>query len=311
MTVSLALVGPGAIGRAHLAALARIAEARVAVLVGVDPAATREVADRFGVAGATVDLDAALGAPAIDGVILCGPTQLHAGQALRCLDSGKHVLVEIPLADRLADAEQVARRVAETGLTAMAAHTRRYNTSHRFMRDQIKGGAALRQLNVATHFLRRDNRNALGKPRDWTDHLLWHHAAHTVDLFAWQAGPIVAAHAVAGPLHPELGIAMDVGILLRADSGAVCTLSLSFNNDGPLGSTFRYICDTGTWIARYDDLETARGDPVGLSGWGPDGYEAQDRDFVESIRTGREPVASVASVLPCYRLLAELDAQLG
>lgn len=311
MTVALALVGPGAIGRAHLSALSHIAEARVATLVGIDAAAMRPVADEFGVPNVTADLNAVLGDPSIDGVILCGPTQLHAAQALACLYAGKPVLVEIPLADRLADAEQVAARAAATGLTAMVAHTRRYNRSHRFVHDRIAGGAQLQQLVAATHFLRRDNRNALGEPRDWTDHLLWHHAAHTVDLFAWQAGPIVESHAVAGPRHPGLGIAMDMSVILRAENGAICTLSLSFNNDGPLGSTFRYICDTGTWIAHYDDLETGRGEGVDLSGRGAVGYTAQDRDFVESLLTGREPVASIDSVLPCYRVLAELEAQLG
>lgn len=311
--LGLALVGPGAIGCHHLRSLARIQGASVMVLVGPDAAATRRVADQFGVADVTPDLDAALGDPRVDAVILCGPTPVHADQTLRCLDAGKHVLVEIPLADSLAAAEAVAARAARAGLVAMVAHTRRYNPPHIYLHHLMANGhATLQQMSVETHFLRRENRNALGEPRDWTDHLLWHHAAHTVDLFAWQAGPIVRAQALAAPPHPQLGIAMDMAIQLQAENGAVCSLSLSFNNDGPIGSTFRYICDSGTWIARYDDLVTGTGSPVDLSAVGGirDGVERQDRDFLDSIRAGAQPLASVKAVLPCYQILGALDRQL-
>lgn len=311
--LGLALVGPGAIGRNHLRALARIEGAEVVMLVGPDTVATRRVADQFGVANVTPDLDAALGDQRVDALILCGPTPVHADQTLRCLDAGKHVLVEIPLADSLAAAEAVTARAARAGLVAMVAHTRRYNPPHVFLHDLIANGhATVQQMSVETYFLRRENRNALGEPRDWTDHLLWHHAAHTVDLFAWQAGPIVHARALAGPPHPQLGIAMDMAIQLQAESGAVCSLSLSFNNDGPIGSASRYICDSGTWIARYDDLVTGAGLAVDLSAAGAirDGLERQARDFLDSIRVGRQPLASVEAVLPCYRVLGALDRQL-
>jgi 2-hydroxy-4-carboxymuconate semialdehyde hemiacetal dehydrogenase len=167
-------------------------------------------------------------------------------------------------------------------------------------------------MDVQTYFFRRQNLNALGQPRSWTDHLLWHHAAHTVDLFAYQAGPIVQAQALQGPTHPELGIAMDMSIQLRAESGAICTLSLSFNNDGPLGTFFRYIGDTGTYLARYDDLVTGKDEPIDVSSVdvSMDGIELQDREFVAAIREGREPNASIAQVMPCYRTLAALEEQL-
>jgi 2-hydroxy-4-carboxymuconate semialdehyde hemiacetal dehydrogenase len=239
---------------------------------------------------------------------------MHAEQAILCLDAGKHVQVEIPLCDRLADGEAVLTRQQETGLVAMAGHTRRFNPSHHYLHDRIVAGdLAVQQMDVQTFFFRRQNMNAKGEPRSWTDHLLWHHAAHTVDLFAYQAGPIVAAHALEGPLHPELGIAMDMSIQLKSESGAICTLSLSFNNDGPLGTFFRYICDNGTWIARYDDLVTGREEPVDLSqvAVSSNGIEMQDREFVAAIREGREPNASVAQVMPCYRILDRLERQLA
>jgi 2-hydroxy-4-carboxymuconate semialdehyde hemiacetal dehydrogenase len=142
---------------------------------------------------------------------------------------------------------------------------------------------------------------------------LWHHAAHTVDLFAYQTrSEVTVAHAVEGPHHPQLGIAMDMSIQLKAASGAICTLSLSFNNDGPLGTFFRYICDHGTYIARYDDLVNGKDEKIDVSGVDVsiNGIELQDREFLASIRDRREPNASVAQVLPCYRTLDELERQL-
>jgi len=311
--MKIALAGAGAFGEKHLDGLKKIDGVEVISVVGRRIEPTRAVADKYGIPHACTDLTEALEQPGLDAVILCTPTQMHAAQAIQCLEAGKHVQVEIPLADSLADAEAVLAKQQETGLVAMAGHTRRFNPSHQFIHDKIGAGEiAVQQMDVQTYFFRRQNMNAKGEPRSWTDHLLWHHAAHTVDLFAWQAGPIVQAHAMEGPIHPELGIAMDMSIQLKAESGALCTLSLSFNNDGPLGTFFRYICDNGTWIARYDDLVTGREDAVDLSGVAvsSNGIELQDREFVAAIREGHEPNSAVAQVLPCYRVLDALERQL-
>jgi len=312
--MKVCLAGAGAFGTKHLDGIANIEGVEVVSLVGRTLEPTRRVAAKYGIGHATTDLAESLARDDIDAVILATPTQLHATQALACLSAGKHVQVEIPLADRLADAQAVVDLQRATGLVAMCGHTRRFNPSHQWIHRRVLAGeVAIQQMDVQTYFFRRKNINALGQPRSWTDHLLWHHAAHTVDLFAWQAGPIVEAHAMQGPIHPELGIAMDMSIQLRAESGALCTLSLSFNNDGPLGTFFRYICDTGTWIARYDDLLTGREEPIDVSGVdvSTNGIELQDREFFAAIREGREPDASVAQVLPCYQVLDRLERQLG
>lgn len=241
------------------------------------------------------------------------PTQMHAAQAMQCMDAGKHVQVEIPLADSLADAEAVLAKAQETGLTCMVGHTRRFNPRHQYIHDRIAADEfGIQQMDVQTYFFRRKNMNAKGEARSWTDHLLWHHAAHTVDLFAYQAGPIVKANAIEGPIHPDLGIAMDMSIQLKAESGAICTLSLSFNNDGPLGTFFRYIGDSATYLARYDDLFTGRDEQIDVSKVAVlmNGIELQDREFIAAIREGREPNSSVAQVLPCYRILDMLEKQL-
>ena len=313
--MKVALAGAGAFGIKHLEAIAKIDGVEVVSLVGRMPAATQEVARRFKIAHVTTELAESLARPGIDAVILCTPTQIHASQALQCLKAGKHVQVEIPLADRLDDAERVAALQKETGKVAMVGHTRRFNPSHQWVHKRIAAGEfRIQQMDVQTFFLRRKNINALGQPRSWTDHLLWHHAAHTVDLFAYQTGgAIVAAQALQGPLHPELGIAMDLSIQLKSSTGAICTLALSFNNDGPIGTFFRYICDNGTYIARYDDLVDGKENRIDVSAVdvSMNGIELQDREFFAAIREGREPNASVAQVLPCYRTLDGLERQLA
>jgi 2-hydroxy-4-carboxymuconate semialdehyde hemiacetal dehydrogenase len=311
--MKIALAGAGAFGEKHLDGLKLIDGVEVVSLVGRRLEPTQAIAAKYGIAHACTDLAESLALPDVDAVILCTPTQMHAEQAIQCMDAGKHVQVEIPLADSLADAEAVLAKQQETGLICMVGHTRRFNPSHQYLHSKFASGeASVQQMDVQTYFFRRKNMNAKGEARSWTDHLLWHHAAHTVDLFAYQAGPIVKANAVQGPIHPELGIAMDMSIQLQAESGAICTLSLSFNNDGPLGTFFRYICDNGTWIARYDDLVTGKEEPVDLTGVAvsSNGIELQDREFIAAIREGREPNSSVAQVLPCYRVLDALEQQL-
>ncbi|MEK9625985.1 MAG: Gfo/Idh/MocA family oxidoreductase [Gammaproteobacteria bacterium] len=313
-TIKVALAGAGAFGIKHLDGIAKIDGVEVVSLVGRRLEPTQAVAEKYGIDHVTVDLSESLARPDVDAVILCTPTQMHAQQAIACLSSGKHVQVEIPLADSLADAQAVVAMQRESGLVAMCGHTRRFNPSHQWVRRRISAGDFnLQQLDVQTYFFRRKNINALGEPRSWTDHLLWHHAAHSVDLFAYQAGsPIVKANAVQGPIHPELGIAMDMSIQLKTENGAICTLSLSFNNDGPLGTFFRYIGDTGTYIARYDDLVNGREEAIDVSNVdvSMNGIELQDREFFSAIREGRQPNASVADVLPCYETLHRLEQQL-
>ena len=314
MTIKVALAGAGAFGIKHLDAIKLIDGVEVVSLVSRELAKTQEVADKYGIKHVTTNLADSLALKEVDAVILCTPTQMHAEQSIACLNAGKHVQVEIPLADSLAGAESVVALQKKTGLVAMCGHTRRFNPSHQYVHDKIKAGQFnIQQMDVQTYFFRRTNMNALGQARSWTDHLLWHHAAHTVDLFAYQAGaPIVKANAIQGPIHPTLGIAMDMSIQLKAANGALCTLSLSFNNDGPLGTFFRYIGDTATYIARYDDLFDGKDQKIDVSqvAVSLNGIELQDREFFAAIREGREPNASVAQVLPCYRVLHQLEQQL-
>jgi 2-hydroxy-4-carboxymuconate semialdehyde hemiacetal dehydrogenase len=313
-TIKVALAGAGAFGIKHLDGIKNIAGVEVVSLISRDLEKTQEVAAKYGIKHVTTELADSLALPEVDAVILCTPTQMHAAQAIACMKAGKHVQVEIPLCDVLRDGEEVVQVQAETGLVAMCGHTRRFNPSHQWVHKKIVAGEFnVQQMDVQTYFFRRTNMNALGQPRSWTDHLLWHHAAHTVDLFAYQCGsPIVKANVLQGPIHPTLGIAMDMSIQLKAANGAICTLSLSFNNDGPLGTFFRYIGDTGTYIARYDDLFNGKEEKIDVSqvDVSMNGIELQDREFFAAIREGREPNGSVAQVLPCYQVLHALEQQL-
>ena len=313
-TIKVALAGAGAFGIKHLDGIQNIDGVEVISLIGRELDKTQEVAKKYGVGHVTTELSESLKLAELDAVILCTPTQMHASQSLQCLQAGKHVQVEIPLCDVLKDGQQVVELQKSTGLVAMCGHTRRFNPSHQWVHHKVKAGEFnIQQMDVQTYFFRRTNMNALGQARSWTDHLLWHHAAHTVDLFAYQCGsPIVKANAIQGPIHPSLGIAMDMSIQLKAANGAICTLSLSFNNDGPLGTFFRYIGDSGTYIARYDDLFNGKEEKIDVSqvDVSMNGIELQDREFFAAIREGREPNSSVAQVLPCYKVLHELELQL-
>src|ERR1700748_1877718 len=286
--MKICVAGQGAFGQKHLDALKRIPGVEVTSLVGGNQDSTKQVAEKYGIKHYTGELSE--GIKRSDAVILTTPTKMHFSQGEQVMRAGKHVLVEIPVTDSVEDAENLVKIAKETGVIAMGGHVRRFNPSHQWVHKRIEQGELkIQQMDVQTYFFRRSNMNAAGKPRSWTDHLLWHHAAHTVDLFQYQTGETVSdLYAVQGPRHPQLKIAMDMGIVMKVPGGAIATLSLSFNNDGPLGTTFRYICDNGTYIARYDDLFDGKENKIDLSGVAVsnNGIELQDREFISAIREG-------------------------
>jgi 2-hydroxy-4-carboxymuconate semialdehyde hemiacetal dehydrogenase len=311
--MKICLAGGGAFGKKHLDALALIDGVEIASVIGRRLEPTQELAAKYGAAHAGTNLDEALAMPDIDAVILATPTGMHAEQGLAAMNAGKHVLIEIPMADSLADSEALVAKQAETALVAMAGHVRRFNPSHQYVHNRIiAGDLNIQQMDVQTYFFRRKNISADGSPRSWTDHLLWHHACHTIDLFMYQTGEMVTeVHGVQGPIHPELGIAMDMSIIMKTPSGKICTLSLSFNNDGPLGTFFRYICDNQTYIARYDDLFDGRDEQIDVStvDVSTNGIELIDREFIAAIREGREPNSSLAQCLPAMQVMDMIEKQ--
>ncbi|MCL2653233.1 MAG: Gfo/Idh/MocA family oxidoreductase [Propionibacteriaceae bacterium] len=313
--IKVALVGLGAFGLKHLDAVENIEYADVTAFVVRNADTVKDLAAERGVPAVYDDLDAALASKDIDACIISSPTGIHAAQAIACMRAGKHVEVEIPICDVLSDGEAIAAVQKETGLIAMGGHTRRFNPPHQFIHSQVtKGDLSVLQMDVQTYFFRRTNINAMGQPRSWTDSLLWHHSAHTIDLFAYQTmGEIVQASAIQGPISETLGIPLDMSIQLRSSSGAICTLSLSFNNDGPIGTHFRYIGDNGTYVMHYDDMVDGHDNKVDLTGMyvSNNGIELQDREFLSAILENREPNASIQQVMPCYRTIDQLQKQLA
>jgi 2-hydroxy-4-carboxymuconate semialdehyde hemiacetal dehydrogenase len=316
--VKVVIAGQGAFGQRHIEACQQIPGIEIVSLAGGNAKGTEEIANKYGLPHWTsYDFDASLNLPGVEAVILATPTQQHAEQAIKTMRAGKHVQIEIPMADSLADSEAICNTQKETGVVAMAGHTRRFNPSHQWVHNKIVAGELkLQQLKAETYFFRRTNMNAAGQPRSWVDHLLWHHACHTVDLFQYQTGETISvARGVQGPMHPELGIAMDMAIHLKTPGGAVCSLSLSFNNKGPQGTFFRYICDNGTYIAYYDDLydgDVVPENKIDLSGVAVsnNGIELQDREFFAAIEEGREPNASVHQALSAMRALDAIEKSL-
>ena len=305
----------GAFGTKHLEALDAIDDVTVTAVMGPTEAKINAVAAARGIGFASTSLDACLARDDVDEVILATPTQMHADQAIACMKAGKPVLIEIPMADSLEDSERICAVQKETGVLAMAGQVRRFNPSHQWIKNKIDAGELnVQQMDVQTYFFRRTNTNAKGEPRSWTDHLLWHHACHTVDLFQYQTGELPSqVYGLQGPLHPDLGIAMDMSIGMKTPNGAVCTLSLSFNNDGPLGTFFRYICDNGAYLARYDDLYDGRENQIDLSdvAVSSNGIELIDREFISAIQDGREPNGSVHDTLNAMRTLDRIEKSFG
>jgi 2-hydroxy-4-carboxymuconate semialdehyde hemiacetal dehydrogenase len=304
----------GAFGSKHLDALSQIDNAEIVAAMATTREKVNGVADKYSIPNRFDNYDEMLELADLDAVILATPTQIHAEQGLKAMAAGKHVLIEIPMADTIADSEALVSKQRETGLVAMAGHVRRFNPSHQWVHNKIVAGElSIQQMDIQTYFFRRTNMNAKGEPRSWTDHLLWHHACHSIDLFRYQAGEdVTEVHAIQGPIHPDLGIAMDMSILMKTESGKLCTLSLSFNNDGPLGSYFRYICDNGTYIASYDDLFDGHNNPVDVSGVDVslNGIELIDREFISAILGNREPNSSLQQCLPAMKIMHEIEQKM-
>ena len=313
--MKVVIAGEGAFGRKHLAAIQNIKGIEVVSLAGGIEAATKTVAADFNIPHWSLDLAECLALPDVDAAILVTPTPIHAAQALQVLEAGKHVFVEIPMADNIADSRALNKKVIETGLTAMVGHVRRFNPPHEYIHQKINAGTLnVQQMDIQTFFFRRSNLNALGEPRSWTDHLLWHHAAHSIDLFMYQTGEKISdVHAVAGPINPDLGIYMDMGIIMRTPSGKICNLSLSFNNEGPLGTNFRYMCDNGTYTAYYDDLKTGHGETVDVSNVSvsTNGIELMQREFFSAIKEKREPNGSVQQILATMEVMEKIERMVG
>jgi 2-hydroxy-4-carboxymuconate semialdehyde hemiacetal dehydrogenase len=309
--MKIIIAGSGSIARQHLAAIKNIADVEVVTLLGTDEEELKEVSAEYDIKNWSTDEKSVIRNSDAQAIILCTPTPLHAQQTIAWLKAGKHVLVEIPMGVTLDECREIVATQKETGKVAMVAHTRRFNPPHQWLHQQFKEGKLhLHHLVVETLFHRRDNVSALGKKRDWVDHLLWHHACHSVDLFGWQIeGEIIKRWAQQGPISDTLGIPLDMTIGLRSETAQIATIALSFNNEGPLGSWFRYICEEGTFKVRYNEMTDGWDNPVNYDwkGVSDDGIELQDREFFEAITEKRAPRSSVEDCFNTMEILHKLE----
>ena len=312
----IAVAGAGAFGIRHLDALALIDGVTVTSVISRRLDQAGQVAEKYGAVHASANLDDALARDDVDAVILCTPTGLHAAQAIDCLRAGKHVQVEIPLADSWA-----GRPGGGPGAAGDRPDLRWWGTPDGSTR-RTSGSTAgwWRGSCRSSSWTSRRTSSAGPTPTRWASRAAGPiTCCGTTPPTPWTCSSTRPGSRSASPTPsrdrsiPDLGIAMDMSIQLRTPAGRICTLSLSFNNDGPLGSFFRYICDHGTYLARYDDLVTGREDPIDVSAVdvSANGIELQDREFITAIREGRQPNSSVADVLSCYRLLGELETELA
>jgi len=305
--VRIGIVGEGAIADVHMQSLSCMVGIKVVAVVYGDAMAGNAFAAKWNIATATSDLDAILGRGDIDAVIIASPSGLHPEHATKALKAGKHVLLEIPMGLDLAACEALAelcdKRPAQV---AMACHTRRFSPAHRHLKARIdEGSFVLHHLVAETYFFRRSNLNMHGKPRSWVDNLLWHHACHTIDLFIWLTGdPEPQAFGQAGPRHPVLGIPMDMSIALKASNGALLSLALSFNNQGPFGGFYRYIGDTGTFHVFRDGMTDHEHKSIPLSGAA---FVDQNQAFIDAINGDRAVQSSISDLLPAMRVIDHID----
>jgi 2-hydroxy-4-carboxymuconate semialdehyde hemiacetal dehydrogenase len=305
----LAFVGYGSIAEAHARAFREIPGCSVEWVVGREPAATAEFADRWGISHRTLSLEEAL-AGEVDGVVITSPSDMHPAQTIASLRAGKHVLVEIPVSTDLAGAEAVAAAGRETGLRVQVCHTQRYYPALVELRRRLAGGELTpHHLVCQWYFLRRENVNWTGRRRSWTDNLLWHHGCHVVDAALWLlGGPAEEVRAQFGPPHPELRIPLDLDLQFRVGASLV-SISMSYNSPWP---RHEYFLIAEERSVAYRDRQLWAPEGVLLAPAEPDrSILEQDREWIAAIREQRAPAVAPETVLPAMRALHAAEQAAG
>jgi len=273
--------------------------------VGRQPEAAQEFAARFGYARWTTSLDDALADPQVDIVILASPSEQHEAQAIKCLQAGKHTLIEIPIAMSLAGAERVVAAGESSGRVYGLCHPMRFRREREGLHARIRAGEeAIRHIAGRFFIKRLVNIGATGYRRSWTDNILWHHFCHFVDLgmFLFDGVPVRRVQSHLGPLHPTTGIPMECVVLV--ETAAEQTLLVH----GSYHATYRLydkliVTDRDTY--NYDILGGTLRTAGGTVAIEPEQVNCARviADFLAAVREGRPPLASGPSVLPAMRVL--------
>ena len=314
MSIRLCLIGYGAIASYH----ARILKAEGAVLdtvVGRLPEDTARFAEELGFRHHTTDLDAALAPGDIDAVVVTSPNALHYDQARRALLAGKHVLVEIPLAMSYAEGVALVDLARQQRRSLMVAHSQRFMPAFLEVRRRVAGGSLhVRHIIARTLMFRLENVGWTGRRRSWTDSVVWHHGCHAVDCCLWLLGATeVKVQSNLALPDPRTGTPLDVDVLMRTPADQLVSVSLSYNvRTG--SSDYLIISEEDTYHYSGGALRNSNGVVMQLDGLGDDdeilAWEAQDREFLASLREGRAPSPSGADALPALAVLQQVQDRL-
>jgi 2-hydroxy-4-carboxymuconate semialdehyde hemiacetal dehydrogenase len=306
--MNIAMVGYGMMGVWHSEALKKTG-AVLHTVVGRRPEAAQEFAARFGYRKWTASLDDALADPAIDVVIVASPSELHEQQAIRCLEAGKHTLIEIPIALSLAGAERVVAAGEKSGKVYGLCHPMRFRRERETLRARTAAGEETIRHIAGRFFIKRlVNIGATGYRRSWIDNILWHHFCHFVDLglYLFDRTPIRRVQSHMGRLHETTGIPMECIVLVETEADQTLLVHGSYHATWRLYDKL-IVTDRETYL--YDILAgTLRTE----SGTAPIESE-QDNcarvivDFLDAVKQGRPPRASGPSVLPTMRVLQQVQ----
>jgi len=231
--IGICVIGAGAIAERHMRAYEQLGGVLPRWVVSRPAEAARDFARRWNFAHAATSVEPALADPLVQLVLIASPSPLHSEQAVQAMQAGKDLIVEIPVALSWPDAQKVAQVAATLCRRAWVCHTLRSTAALRKVRDWVHSGE-LHLTHISGFFgiPRRRNQGMDGVgTRTWIDNLLWHHGCHQVDASLWVLGmpAVPRVQALFGPVHPTLGMALDVGVQMVTVGGELITHSLSYN----------------------------------------------------------------------------------
>jgi 2-hydroxy-4-carboxymuconate semialdehyde hemiacetal dehydrogenase len=231
--IGICVIGGGAIAERHMQAYRQLGGVQPRWVVSRPAEAADEFARRWNFAYFGTSAELALADPSVQLVLIASPSPLHSEQAVQAMQAGKDVIVEIPVAMGWPEAQKVAQVAATLGRRAWVCHTLRSTAALRLVRDRVNSGQ-LRLTHISGFFgiPRRRNQGMDGiGTRTWIDNLLWHHGCHQVDAALWVLGmpSVPRVQALFGPVHPSLGMALDIGVQMVTAGGVLITQSLSYN----------------------------------------------------------------------------------
>jgi 1,5-anhydro-D-fructose reductase (1,5-anhydro-D-mannitol-forming) len=285
----------------------------------------RAFAGRFHVERAHESLEKLLADPEVDAVYIATPNSLHAEQAVRAAQAGKHVLVEKPMAITAADGERMIEACRRHGVKLGVVYQNRYHPAHFEARRRIESGA-LGEIQLATAQLCRGF--ARGghwsgwrvDPRMTGSGAIVAQAVHPIDLLRYLLGSeVVEVHAMTDESPPGRPVEEMAYCLLRFESGAHATVIAGtllprYDNDVLLYGARAKITCKGTLGVPLNDRNgelTVEGEGAARQEYplksSADKMGAMVEDFTRAVREGGEPAISGENGLQMIRIASALQ----